>query len=151
VNQKEASARAEKPSSLSPAPTMAAMGRKHFDELAKIQSDLLEEIREANQNWLDRMQSEATLASEFSSKLTASHSIADTTAACQEWAKRRTELFAEDGQHREGRAVPIGRLAFKWTNGRRRLICLTTVRCLLYQRLNTRKRFITSTQFSGIS
>jgi hypothetical protein len=98
VNQKEASARAEKPSSLSPAPTMAAMGRKHFDELAKIQSDLLEEIREANQNWLDRMQSEATLASEFSSKLTASHSIADTTTACQEWAKRRMELFNEDGQ-----------------------------------------------------
>ena len=98
MNQKEVLARAERPSSLNPAPTMAAMGKKHFDELAKIQSDLLEEIREANQNWLDRMQSEATLASEFSSKLTASHSIADTTAACQEWAKRRTELFAEDGQ-----------------------------------------------------
>jgi len=98
MNQKEAPARAEKPSSLNPAPTMAAMGKKHFDELAKIQSDLLEEIREANQNWLDRMQSEATLASEFSSKLTASHSIADTTAACQEWAKRRMELFTEDGQ-----------------------------------------------------
>jgi len=98
MNQKEAPARAEKPSSLNPAPTMAAMGKKHFDELAKIQSDLLEEIREANQNWLDRMQSEATLASEFSSKLTASHSIADSTAACQEWAKRRMELFTEDGQ-----------------------------------------------------
>jgi hypothetical protein len=98
MNQKEVPARAEKPSSLNPAPTMAAMGKKHFDELAKIQSDLLEEIREANQNWLDRMRSEATLASEFSSKLTASHSIADTTAACQEWAKRRMELFTEDGQ-----------------------------------------------------
>jgi hypothetical protein len=98
MNQKEVPARAERPSSLNPAPTMAAMGKKHFDELAKIQSDLLEEIREANQNWLDRMQSEATLASEFSSKLTASHSIADTTTACQEWAKRRMELFNEDGQ-----------------------------------------------------
>jgi len=58
----------------------------------------LEEIREANQNWLDRIQSEAALASEFTSKLTASHSIADTTTACQEWAKRRMELFSEDGQ-----------------------------------------------------
>jgi hypothetical protein len=58
----------------------------------------LEEIREANQNWLDRIQSEAALASEFTSKLTASHSIADTTTACQEWAKRRMELFTEDGQ-----------------------------------------------------
>ena len=44
------------------------------------------------------MQSEATLASDFSSKLIASHSIADTTTACQEWAKRRMELFTEDGQ-----------------------------------------------------
>jgi Phasin protein len=99
MNQKETPARAEKPSSLNPAPpALAAMGKKRFEELAKIQSDLLEEIREANQNWLDRMQSEVTLASEFSSKLTASHSMADTTTACQEWAKRRMELFTEDGQ-----------------------------------------------------
>jgi hypothetical protein len=95
MNPKEVPARAEKPLSLNP---VMAMGKKRFDELANIQSDLLEVIREANQNWLDRMQSEATLASEFSSKLTASHSIADTTAACQEWAKRRMELFTEDGQ-----------------------------------------------------
>ena len=99
MNQKEAPARAEKPSSLNPAPpAIAAMGKKRFEELAKIQSDLLEEIHEANQNWLDRIQSEAALASEFTSKLTASHSIADTTTACQEWAKRRMELFTEDGQ-----------------------------------------------------
>jgi len=99
MNQKEAPARAEKPSSLNPAPpAIAGMAKRRFEELAEIQSDLLEEIREANQNWLDRMQSEATLASEFSSKLTASHSIADTTTACQEWAKRRMELFTEDGQ-----------------------------------------------------
>lgn len=99
MNQKEAPARAEKPSSLNPAPlAIAAMAKKRFEELAEVQSDLLEEIREANQNWLDRMQSEATLASEFSSKLTASHSIADTTTACQEWAKRRMELFTEDSQ-----------------------------------------------------
>lgn len=99
MNQKEAPARTEKPSSLNLAlPLVSAMGKKRFEELAKIQSDLLEEVREANQNWLDRMQSEATLASEFSSKLTASHSIADAAAACQEWAKRRMELFTEDGQ-----------------------------------------------------
>ena len=96
---KEAPAREEKLSSLNPAPpAIAAMAKKRFDELAEVQSDLLEEIREANQNWLDRIQSEAVLASEFTAKLTASHSIADTTTACQEWAKRRMELFTEDGQ-----------------------------------------------------
>ena len=69
-----------------------------MEEEFKIQADLLEEIREANQNWLDRIQLEATLASEFSAKLTASHSVADTNTACQEWAKRRMELFTEDSQ-----------------------------------------------------
>jgi hypothetical protein len=97
--QKEAPARAEKLLSLNLAPPpIATMAKKRFEELVEIQSDLLEEVSEASQNWLDRMQSEATLASDFSSKLTASHSIADTTTACQEWAKRRMELFAEDGQ-----------------------------------------------------
>src|SRR6266487_2395945 len=96
--QKEAPARAEKLSSPNPAPpAIATMAKKRFAELAEIQSDLLEEIRDASQMWLDRMQSEASLASDFSSKLTASHSTADTTTACQEWAKRRMELFTEDG------------------------------------------------------
>ena len=99
MTQKEAPARAEKLSSLNPAsPAIAAMTRTRFEELARVQSDLLGEIREANQNWLDRIQLEATLVSEFSSKLTASHSVADTTAACQDWVKRRMELFTEDGQ-----------------------------------------------------
>lgn len=99
MNQKEAAARAEKAASLNPVPpAIAEIAEKRFEELAEIQSDLLEEIREANRNWLDRMQSEAILASEFSAKLTASHSIAETATACQEWAKRRMELFTEDGQ-----------------------------------------------------
>ena len=97
--QKEVPARAEKLSSLNGVPpVIAAIANKRFEELAEVQSELLEEIREANQNWLDRIQSEAALASEFTSKLTASHSIADKTTACQEWAKRRIELFTEDGQ-----------------------------------------------------
>jgi hypothetical protein len=99
MTQKDAPARAEKLSSLNPAPlAIAGMAKKHFEEVAEVQSDLLKEIREANQNWLDRIQSEANLASEFSSRLIAPHSIADTTTPCQEWAKRRIELFTEDGQ-----------------------------------------------------
>jgi hypothetical protein len=99
MTQKEAPARAAKLSSLNPAlPGIAVMANKRFEELAEVQSDFLEEIREANQKWLDRIQSEANLASEFSSKLTASHSMADTTTACQEWANRRLELFTEDSQ-----------------------------------------------------
>jgi hypothetical protein len=99
MTQKDAPARAEKLSSLNPASSaIDAMASKQFEEFAKVQSDLLQEIRQANQDWLDRIQSEAALASEFTSKLTASHSIADTTTACQEWARRRMELFTEDSQ-----------------------------------------------------
>jgi hypothetical protein len=99
MTQKEAAARAEKLSSLNPAPpVIAAMAKERFEELAKVQSDLLVEIREANQNWLDRIQSEAALACELTSKLNASRSIADPTTACQEWAKQRMDLFTEDGQ-----------------------------------------------------
>jgi hypothetical protein len=119
MNQKEAPARAEKLSSLNPAPpAIDAMAKKRFEELAEIQSDLFEEIREVNQNWLDRMQSEATLASEFSSKLIASHSIADTTTACQQWAKRRMELFTEDGQRLMTNSQKFMEKAAQWlSNG----------------------------------
>lgn len=99
MTQNEASGRAEKLSLLNPAPTNDAMTKTRFEELSEIQSDLLKEIREANQNWLDRIHSEASLAAEFCSKLAASHSITDTTTACQEWTKRRMELLTEDGQY----------------------------------------------------
>jgi hypothetical protein len=45
MTQKEAAARAEKLSSLNPAPpVIAAMAKERFEELAKVQSDLLVEI-----------------------------------------------------------------------------------------------------------
>ena len=74
------------------------MAKKRFEHLAEVQSDMLQEIRHANKTWLDRLQSEATLASELAGKLAESHSASDTTAACQDWAKRRMELFAEDSK-----------------------------------------------------
>jgi hypothetical protein len=86
------------PPSIPDAPELAAMATKGLKELAEAQSEFIENIREANRKCLDRLQSEAALASEFVSKLTVSHSIADTTAACQEWGKRRMEIFAEDGK-----------------------------------------------------
>jgi hypothetical protein len=80
------------------APEIAAMVTKGLEQFAEAQSEFMENIRQANQKCLDRMQSEAALAAEFVSKLTASHSVTDTTAACQDWGKRRAELFAEDGK-----------------------------------------------------
>jgi hypothetical protein len=95
-------AHAEKAEKLSPLnlipPEFAAMGKKRLEELVATQTKQLEELQEMNRIWLDRMQSEATLVSEFSAKLTAARSIPDVAAAYQEWATRHMEMAAEDAK-----------------------------------------------------
>jgi hypothetical protein len=80
-------------------PEFATMGKKRIEELVKVQTELFEKVQEANQSWLDRMQTEASLASEFGAKLTAARSIPETVTACQEWTSRRTEMATEDAKH----------------------------------------------------
>jgi hypothetical protein len=77
----------------------AEMGKKRADEFVKTQTEFLEKLQEMNRQWFDRAQSEASLASEFTSKLTAARSIPEAMAAYQEWASRRFEMMAEDGKH----------------------------------------------------
>ena len=91
--------KADKPSpSNSGSPQFAAMASKGFEGIAETQSEFLKAFREASERCLNHMQSEATLASEFISKLQGSHSPTDTATACQEWGKRRMELFTEEGK-----------------------------------------------------
>jgi hypothetical protein len=52
-----------------------------------------------NQQWLDRIQAEASLASELASKLTAARSVPDAITAYQNWGSRRFEMMAEDTKH----------------------------------------------------
>lgn len=80
-------------------PEFTAMGKKRLEELVAMQAELLGALQEMNRNWFDRMQWEATLVSEFASKLTEARSIPETTTACQEWATKRTEMAAEDVKH----------------------------------------------------
>jgi hypothetical protein len=77
----------------------AAMTKKRIEDFVNAQSELLDKFQETNREWLDRLQSEATLASEFASKLTAARSIPDAMTACQDWTSRRFEMMAEDGKH----------------------------------------------------
>ena len=77
----------------------AEMGKKRADEFVKTQTEFLEKLQEMNRQWFDRAQSEASSASEFTSKLTAARSIPEAMAAYQEWASRRFEMMAEDGKH----------------------------------------------------
>ena len=77
----------------------AEMGKKRIEEFVNMQTELLNELQETNRQWFDRAQSEANLASEFASKLTAARSIPEAMATCQEWTSRRFEMMAEDGKH----------------------------------------------------
>ncbi|MGB7100885.1 MAG: phasin family protein [Xanthobacteraceae bacterium] len=92
--------RAEKSSLPNPMSTeFAEMGKKRIEEFVNMQTELLNEFQETNRQWFDRAQSEANLASEFVSKLTAARSIPEAMETCQEWTSRRFEMMAEDGKH----------------------------------------------------
>lgn len=77
----------------------AAMGKKRIEEFTKAQMELLDKLQETNRQWIERMQSEAKLTSEFAAKLAAARSIPDALTVCQEWTNRRFEMMAEDGRH----------------------------------------------------
>ena len=68
-------------------------------ELAATQRTFLDELQESNKRWLDRMQHEVGLASEFASKFAAARSIPAAMATYQEWTSRCFEMMAEDGRH----------------------------------------------------
>jgi Phasin protein len=73
--------------------------KQRVDEFGKAQTELLDKFQEANRQWLERMQREAELTSEFASKLTAARSIPETMSAWQEWTRQRLEMMGEDGKH----------------------------------------------------
>lgn len=79
-------------------PEFAALGKQRLDALVAMQTELMKTLQEVNRNWFDRMQSEATLASEFAAKLSAARSIPETATVCQEWATKRMEMAAEDAK-----------------------------------------------------
>ena len=77
----------------------AAAGRKRMEEFTRAQTELIDRLQQANRQWIERMQSEANLASEFAAKLSAARSIPDAMSVCQEWTSRRFEMMADDGKH----------------------------------------------------
>jgi type I site-specific restriction endonuclease len=65
----------------------------------RVQTEFLDEFQETNRHWLDRIQSEANLASEFASKLSATRSMPDAMAVSRDWATQYFAMLAEDGKH----------------------------------------------------
>lgn len=94
------SERAEKFPLLNLAPAeIAAMGQKGMEDFINAQTELFDKLRETNQQWFERAQSEAKEASEFASKLTTVHSLPEAMTVWQEWMSRRFAMMAEDGKH----------------------------------------------------
>jgi hypothetical protein len=77
----------------------ATLGQKRMEAFVNAQTELLDEIQEANRRWMDRFQSEANLASEYASKLSGARTIPDAMAVSRDWATRYFQMLAEDGRH----------------------------------------------------
>ncbi len=71
---------------------------KAQENAIQAQAELSSKIRELAEHWIDRMQSKANLASEFTAKLAGARSIPDAAVAWQEWGTRWLRMFAEDPQ-----------------------------------------------------
>ncbi|MCC3244491.1 hypothetical protein LG047_04000 [Methylocystis sp. WRRC1] len=59
---------------------------------------LWDRFQESNKQWLDRYQSEASLALEFTGKLTAARSVSDAADAYQHWTVKHIEMATEDAR-----------------------------------------------------
>ena len=73
-------------------------GKKRLEKLAEIQKQQLGIVQEINRHWIDRMQSEAKLASEFATKLTSARSMPEVAMAYQEWTSRHLDMATEDAK-----------------------------------------------------
>jgi hypothetical protein len=91
----------DRPEKLPPnllSPEFATMGKQCIEELIKVQTELFENLQQTNRHWLECVQSEASLASKFATKLTATHSVSEAMTTCQEWTSRQIEMMAEDSK-----------------------------------------------------
>jgi hypothetical protein len=79
-------------------PGLAEAGKKGVEDMIDLPSEVFDYLQEVNRHWFTHLQSEAGIVSEFATKFTAARSLPEIAALYGEWAKRRMELFAEDGQ-----------------------------------------------------
>jgi hypothetical protein len=78
---------------------LAVLGKQWTEDFINAQTELFERLQDWNKQWFDRMQSEATLASEFASKLMSARSVPDAMSAYQQCSDRQLEMLTEDGTH----------------------------------------------------
>jgi hypothetical protein len=97
------------------------MGNRWIEDFVKVQTEIFQKLQKSNKQWLDRLQSEANLASDFASTLASARSIPDVMTACQEWSNGRFVMMAEDGKQLFADAqkfMETSARLFWWSNGK---------------------------------
>jgi hypothetical protein len=74
-------------------------GAAQAERLSRFQADLFEKIQEVNRHWLERVQSEAALATELAAKMISARSFPDAATVYQEWASRQLKFATEDASY----------------------------------------------------
>jgi hypothetical protein len=80
------------------APAIAAVCTKGAENLAAMQKEWLETLEHARHGWASHFEAEATLGSDFATKVTAAKAVPDAAAAYQEWMTGRMELLSKEWQ-----------------------------------------------------
>ena len=70
-----------------------------METFAAAQRELFDKLLDTHRSWIDRMQLEAQIASEFASKMREAHSAPEVAKVCQEWTTRHMEMATEDARH----------------------------------------------------
>ncbi|MGA8610165.1 MAG: phasin family protein [Xanthobacteraceae bacterium] len=77
----------------------SAMGKKRMEEFARVQTELLDQMRQANQQWMERLQYQTNLASKLAAQLATVHSVPEAMSIYREWTSQQLEMMANDGKH----------------------------------------------------
>jgi len=77
----------------------ADMWKNGVEGFIHVHEDFIHGLNETNRHWLDRIQLEAKLVSEFGSKMAGSRSLPEVLTVGQEWASQHFKMMAEDRKH----------------------------------------------------
>jgi hypothetical protein len=75
------------------------MWKKGFEGFLHAHEDFMHGLNETSRHWLDRIQLEAKVASEFGSKMAGSRSLPEALTVGQEWASQHFKMMTEDRKH----------------------------------------------------
>jgi hypothetical protein len=82
-----------------PTAEFAVIGKKYMEEFAKVQTEIFDQVRAANQQWMERLQHQTKLASKVAAQLATAHSIPEAMSIYREWTSQQLQIMANDGKH----------------------------------------------------